>query len=335
MKTSPLLLASFIAASICSVGFSDDLADIEQRVQKAISAYEGCFLGHRYTLVREQDIRKIEFNSSKPLIARTVVEHSSKDGRKVRFASYFSEPLLQNLLAREQTDPKRPETDSTGFGVTFLEESSLTRNIMELVPYVHFSPAKSLLEIYEESKRSVVPNRSGIRFEHPSGTITFCEINSKDLLTRVTQQIGPGVTLNDGSKGPRGINSETTLRFQWSDETVPAVTEILTEVKVNGSVKGKGRVMVEDRAQLEAPLGSLISLDSFDLKNGDNVTCEALQGRFFQFMDGRVVAVADTQALSAARNSRWRNNFVGSAFYHGIFALLLLGISGFILWKRR
>lgn len=335
MKSITSQVVLFFVVSAGEVGFSDDLADFEVRVQKAISTYESCFVGHRYTLVGEKDTRRIEFSGAKPLIARAVQEYSFTGGRRLRFGHYFSEPILQYLSAKEQVDSQRPETDSTIFGVAFLEESALIKSMDGLIPYFYFSPGKSLMEIYSESDRSVTPHRSEMRFEHSSGTITLCEISSRDLITKITQKIGPGVTLADGTMAPKGVNTETALRFQWNDEALPAVTEILTEIKVNGSVKGKGRVVVEDRAPLESQLGALISLDGFGLKNGDEVTCNTLPGRFFQFVDGRVVAVADSRALSAARSSRWRNNFVGSVFYYVLFAFLLLGIGGFVLWKRR
>ena len=335
MKLTSSLIMSFLVVANCSIVFSDELADLELRVRKAILSYEGCFEGHRYTVEREKDIQKIEFSGVKPLIVRSVIETSFAGSRRVRFGNYFSEPLLQYLNARQQIDPARPETDSTTFGVKFLREDSLMTSFDGLVPYFFFTPSKSLLEIYDESIRSVTQNGLGMRFEHSSGTVTLCEINSKDLITRITQQTGPSGILNDGSKAADGTNIERTLRLQWSDDARPAVIEILTELRVNNSVKGKGRVLVKDRAPLDSPLEPLISLDEFGLKNGDVVTCEELPGRFFQFMDGRVVAVADSQALSAARNSRWRNNFFGSAYFYGICTLLLLGLGGFIVWRRR
>lgn len=335
MKLVTSLIASCVVLTIYSIGFSDDRADLDARVQAAIKHYEGCFVGCRYTLVRGQDTQRIELNAARPLIARSMQEYSLPGGRRARFGHYFSEPLLQYFYVKEQADPQRPVTDSIERGVVFLEKNTQTKILEGMVPYFYFSPAKSLTEIYNESLRSGMPNGSEMRFEHSSGTIILCEINSRDLFTRITQKIGPGVTLADGSKAPKGVSTETTLKFQWNDESSPVITEILTEVKVNGSVKGKGRILVKDLAPLESPLGSLISLDGFGLESGEEVSCEALPGRFFQFMDGRVVAVADSQALSAARKSRWRKNFVGSAFYYGLFTFLLLGIGGFVLWKRR
>ncbi len=335
MKSIAKLAALLYVVSTYTVGFADDLVEFEARMQKAIATYESCFAGHRYTLVGDKDTNTIEFNSASPLIARVVQEYSFKGGRKVRFGHYFSEPLSQHFTAKQQANPAQPETDSTIFGVIFLDDTVLAKSIGELVPYFYFSPAKSLMEIYSESHRSATPNNSEMRFEHTSGIVTLCEIDSRDLLTRITQAIRPGNQLADGSEAPKGTDTEITLRLKWSEEPLPAVTEISTEVKINGSVKGRGSVIVKDRTPLGSPLGTLISLDGFGLKDGDEVTCEALPGRFFQFIDGRVVAVADSKALSAARSSRWRNNLVGSAFYYSFFALLLLGIGGFILWKRR
>jgi hypothetical protein len=171
---------------------------------------------------------------------------------------------------------------------------------------------------------------------HPSGITAEFHIDKLGgRLREMSYHIQAGNTLWDGSICP--VNAWTKFKYQikWNSDGNLHVSEIQASVRASGGVVGSQIHVVKEYLPLPHKLTSLIELEGFSVENGVPVSCATHEGRFFQFLDGKVVAVVDANSLANAKSSRWRNSTQGRFYYYGILVIILVASVGVVLWKRR
>lgn len=335
------LILAFMPFCFCDLVFGQ--ANVEEavaRVEAAITSYDSILKGKKFVIENKRNRIIAEVNRD-PFIARVVVKEFAPDrsGAEVTFGHYISPSIGQCLSASKLVNSKKPETNYILYGVRFVNDKNYFRFLVDYIPILLKIDGQSCLAFFLESEYEpiqVSAGLEGVRCLHPSG------INAEFFIDKLTGRlqelnyhIQPGNKLSDGSICTENSWAKFNYQIKWNTVGDVHVSELRASIRAAGGIVGNQVHSVKEVSPLPQDLSTLIELEGFGLENGAPVSCAAHPGRSFQFLDGKVVAVADAESLASAKASRWRNSAEGRIYYYSILVLVLVVSVGVMLWKRR